>query len=144
MRDELVKIFNLKKICKNYSLGKLKIILLQRLEAILKIPAKTLSAAAIQKRLIVQKIGLVNSLLYTPDGTNNLAERELRPIVINKKISHGSDTFAGMETTAILGSIIQTLSKNEENFIPQLRIYLTDGVKEKYQQYLHSAYFDSS
>ena len=30
MRDELVKIFNLKKICKNYSLGKLKIILLQR------------------------------------------------------------------------------------------------------------------
>lgn len=147
MRDELVKIFNLKKTCKDYPSEKLKTILLQRLEVILKIPAKTVSAAAIQKRLMVQKIGLVNSLLYTPDGTNNLAERELRPVVINKKISHGSDTFAGMETTAILGSIIQTLSKKskkEENFIPQLQMYLTEGIKEKNQQYLHSAYFDSS
>jgi len=144
IRDELVKIFNLKKICKDYPSGKLKIILLQRLEAILKIPPITRSITNIQKRLIVQKIGLVNSLLYTPDGTNNRAERELRPIVINKKISHGSDTFQGMETTAILGSVIQTLSKKEEDLIPQLQMYMTEGVKEKYQQYLHSAYFDSS
>lgn len=65
-------------------------------------------------------------------------------MVINKRISFGSDTYSGMETTAILGSIIQTLSKKEDYFLPTLKSYLQTGVKEKYPQYLHNAYFDSS
>lgn len=144
IRDKLVTLYRLKKEYSDYSLKKLEFILLAKLDEILQIQSSNSSIKAIQKRLRVQKEGLVRALLYTPDGTNNLSERELRPIVINKKISYGSDTFAGMETTAILGSIMQTLSKTNEPFIPRLRQYLQEGVQEKHQQYFHQAYYDSS
>ena len=144
IRDQIVFLYNLKKEHPHYSLQQRELILTNTLNEILHIQSSNNSIKAIQKRLKVQKEGLVKALLCTPDGTNNLAERELRPIVINKKISYGSDTFAGMETTAILGSIMQTLAKTDEPLIPRLGQYLQDGVREKYQQYLHSAYFDSS
>lgn len=144
IRDKLVALYRLKKEYSDYSLKKLEFILISKLNEILQIQSSNSSVQAIQKRLRVQKEGLVRALLCTPDGTNNLAERELRPMVINKKISYGSDTFYGMETTAILGSIMQTVSKTDEPLIPRLRQYFQEGVQEKYKQYFHQAYYDSS
>lgn len=144
IRDKLVNLYRLKKERSDHSLRRLEFILIEELNKILKIKSQSSSIKAIQQRLRVQKDGLVKALIYAPDGTNNLAERELRPIVINKKISYGSDTFAGMETTAILGSIIQTLSKTDEPLFPRLKQYLQAGVLKEHQQYIHEAYYDSS
>lgn len=144
LKDGLVNIYRIKSNHPEYSLEKLESVLRQRLDVVLNIRSTNQSIVAIQKRLKTQKEGLINSLLYTKDGTNNLAERELRPMVINKKISNGSNTFSGMETTSIIGSIVQTLSKKEENVIPNLTLYLQEWIKEKYQQYSHTAFYDSS
>jgi transposase len=42
---------------------------------------------------------------------NNLAERELRPLVIARKISFGSQSDAGAKTREILMTVLQTLKK---------------------------------
>lgn len=144
LRDELVKIYHLKKEHPEYSLEKLKNFLDIRLTNILKIESTNIPILKIQERLQIQKEGLINGLLFTKDGTNNLSERELRPLVINKKIQNGSNTFSGMETTAVLGSVVQTISKSENNFIQPLKDYLQAGVKEKSWQYSHTAFIDSS
>lgn len=44
---------------------------------------------------------------------NNFAERELRPLVIARKISFGSQSDAGAKTREILMSILHTLSKRK-------------------------------
>jgi len=100
----------------------------------------------IQKRLKTQKDGLIRALLITPDGTNNLAERDLRGTAIQKRISYGSDTFEGMQTTAIIGSIVHTIEKQKEydQFLPTLKTYLHDGIDSSYPQYSHTPYYDTS
>lgn len=144
LRDELVRIYRIKMTHPEYSRDKLKNILNIRLDQVLKVNSKNQSILNIQNRLKTQKEGLINSLLYTNDGTNNLAERELRNMAIKKRISFGSASFSGMETTAIIGSIMQTLGKKEENLIPSLQSYLRMGIQGKYQQYTHTAFYDSS
>jgi len=42
---------------------------------------------------------------------NNLAERDLRPTVIARKVSFGSSSDAGAKTRSILMSILHTLNK---------------------------------
>jgi len=42
---------------------------------------------------------------------NNLAERELRPLVIARKISFGSQSDAGTRTREILMTVLHTLKK---------------------------------
>ena len=42
---------------------------------------------------------------------NNLAERELRPLVIARKISFGSQSDAGAKTREILMTVLHTLKK---------------------------------
>jgi hypothetical protein len=78
------------------------------------------------------------------NGTNNLSERELRNMAIKRNLSYGSDTYLGMENTAIIGSVMQTLHRNKDKpFIPTLKTHLQTGMQEKYQQYIHTAYYDS-
>lgn len=145
LREELVTIYRIKKEHPQYSRTELEQILNNRLEKVLEISSDNTAILAIQHRLKEQKTGLINSLLYTKDGTNNLAERELRPMVINKHISNGSNTFSGMETSAVLGSIVQTVSrKKDTDFLPALTSYLQQGIKEKYRQYLHTPQYDTS
>jgi transposase len=55
------------------------------------------------------------------DPTNNISERELRDLVIQRTISHGSKTKRGAHTTAILMSLIQTLRLNKKNVLQELR-----------------------
>ena len=42
---------------------------------------------------------------------NNRAERELRPTVIARKVSFGSQSDAGAKTREVLMSVVQTLAK---------------------------------
>ena len=49
------------------------------------------------------------------DPTNNISERELRHLVIIRKISNGSRSTRGANATAMLLSVIQTLRMNKKN-----------------------------
>ena len=46
---------------------------------------------------------------------NNRAERELRPLVIARKISFGSQSAQGLQTREVLMSVLQTLRKRTDN-----------------------------
>jgi len=58
------------------------------------------------------------------DPTNNISERELRALVIIRKISGGSRSTRGANTTAMLLSIIQTLRYNKQSVLHGLRAIL--------------------
>lgn len=101
----------------------------QQMDALLAHPSPDPTTQALQHRLREQKDGLIRALLVSPNGTNNFAEQELRPLALARKISYGSDTYTGMETTATLASIVQTLVRTKrEVFFPTLKSYLQHGV----------------
>ena len=58
------------------------------------------------------------------DPTNNISERELRALVIIRKISNGSRITRGANATAMLLSIIQTLRFKKENVLEGLQTIL--------------------
>lgn len=100
----------------------------ERMQQLLALPARTPSATAIRTRLLVQQEGLVTALFITPNGTNNFAEQELRPMALARRISYGSDTYTGMETTAVLASVVQTIMRTNQNeFFPLLQASLREG-----------------
>lgn len=130
LKDELVSIYQLKDTLDK---PELEIILREKLASIVNRKFTQAPALKVQNRIKEQKEGLINALLYTKDGTNNLAERELRQIVLSRKISFGSDTYQGMETTAILASIVQTACRDKDSdFFNQLEKSIRQGVKRKY------------
>ncbi len=51
------------------------------------------------------------------DGTNNAAERAVRPGVIARKIMGGNRSEKGAENYEILMSVVQTLKKNGKNIV---------------------------
>ena len=51
------------------------------------------------------------------DGTNNAAERALRPAVIARKVSGGSRSEKGAKNYEILMSAVQTLHQNDKNLV---------------------------
>lgn len=55
---------------------------------------------------------------------NNLAERELRPLVIARKISFGSHSDAGAKTREILMSTLLSLKKSKGNVVGELKTFL--------------------
>ena len=57
----------------------------------------------------------------TIPADNNLAERELRPLVIARKISFGSQSDAGARTREILMTILQTLKKRTDDVTTAFR-----------------------
>jgi transposase len=58
------------------------------------------------------------------DATNNISERELRALVIIRKISNGSRSKRGANATAMLLSVIQTLRFKGENVLQGLQAIL--------------------
>jgi hypothetical protein len=142
-KDELVACYH----CKEQYTGKeLKQTLRTKLDRLINLKTNHTSILNIQKRLQTQKDGLVQALLITPDGTNNHSEQELRGMAIARRISYGSDMFSGMQTTAIMASIVQTIGKQQDKdqFIPTLRTYLQQGIQKAYPQYSHTSYYDTS
>ena len=61
------------------------------------------------------------------DSTNNISERELRALVIIRKISNGSRSTRGANATAMLLSVIQTLRFKGENVLKGLQIILKNA-----------------
>jgi hypothetical protein len=55
------------------------------------------------------------------DATNNISERELRKLVIIRKISNGSRSTRGANATAMLLSVIETIRLNKGNIVQELQ-----------------------
>ena len=76
---------------------------------------------AVRNRLNKQRDHLFTFLDYDGvDATNNLAERQLRPAVIARKISCGNKTPNGAQTWQILASLAATCVQRATSFIAAL------------------------
>jgi transposase len=64
---------------------------------------------------------------------NNLAERDLRPTVIARKVSFGSQSDAGAHTRGILMSVLHTLKKRHMDVVAQLKRVLDQLAFNLYQ-----------
>ena len=60
------------------------------------------------------------------DSTNNISERELRALVIIRKISNGSRSTRGAHATAMLLSLVQTLRLQNQNVLEGLHKILNN------------------
>ncbi len=61
------------------------------------------------------------------DGTNLLAEREVRPAVVVRKLSAGNRTDAGAETHAVLMSVLRTLVRQGRDVLGAMTALLRGG-----------------
>jgi transposase len=61
---------------------------------------------------------------------NNLAERDLRPTVIARKVSFGSQSDAGAHTRSILMTVVHTLRKRGEDVAARLTYALDELAKD--------------
>src|SRR6266481_7835797 len=76
---------------------------------------------AVRKRLNKQRDHLFTFLDHDGvDATNNLAERQLRPAVIARKISCGNKTQNGARTWQILTSLAATCAQRTTSFIAEI------------------------
>jgi len=66
------------------------------------------------------------------DPTNNISERELRHLVLIRKISNGSRSTRGAAATAILLSVTQTLRMNKKNMLEGLKEILNNPTASGY------------
>ncbi len=142
LRDRLVDLYQTIRENPEYAKEEKEIILRSELDSILSIKTADKIVKNIQQRIVTQKEGLILALLITEDGTNNLAEREFRQLAISRNISYGSDTYGGMETTAILASVVQTVFRDKTKpFFPTITSYLHQGIQQKHFQYKHTPLF---
>ena len=84
----------------------------QKIIAVIRSPAQHLAIRALQDLFHTHQHRLYHWMQdrrVPPD--NNLAERDLRPTVIARKVSFGSSSDAGAKTRSILMSVLQTLNK---------------------------------
>jgi hypothetical protein len=101
------------KLCRNLEIQADRLIL----------PEQTGMAEKVANRLRKQRDHLFTFLYHDEvDATNNLAERQLRPAVISRKISCGNRTAKGAQTYQILASIAATSN--------QLNLSFQNKVKE--------------
>ena len=61
------------------------------------------------------------------DATNNLAEREIRPAVIARKLSAGNRTDEGAETHAVLASVLRTCRRQGRDILEAVVALLRHG-----------------
>ncbi len=72
----------------------------------------------VRQRLSKQRDHLFTFLDHEPvQATNNLAERQLRPAVIARKISCGNKTEPGARTWEVLASLAATCKQRGESFL---------------------------
>jgi transposase len=74
---------------------------------------------------------------------NNRAERELRPLVIARKISFGSQSERGLHTREVLMSILLTLSKQTQNAFEKL-VQALDALASNPKRHPYPLLFNSS
>jgi transposase len=84
--------------------------------------------ARLAKRLRKQRDHLLRFLDHDGvDATNNLAEREIRPAVIARKLSAGNRTEAGSETHSVLASVLRTCRRQGRDILGVLGELLRHG-----------------
>lgn len=84
--------------------------------------------ARLARRLRKQREHLLRFLDHDGlDATNNLAEREIRPAVIARKLSAGNRTEAGAETHAVLASVLRTCRRQGKDILATLGELLRRG-----------------
>jgi transposase len=84
--------------------------------------------ARLAKRLRKQRGHLLRFLDHDGvDATNNLAEREIRPAVIARKLSAGNRTESGAETHAALASLLRTCRRQGRDILGSLGDLLRHG-----------------
>jgi hypothetical protein len=89
----------------------------QKVLQLLAQPRPTHTEEKVRRRLEKQKDHLFTFLDHAEvDATNNLAERQLRPAVIARKVSCGNKTLAGAHTWEILASLAATCTQKGESF----------------------------
>ena len=75
----------------------------------------------VRHRLAKQQDHLLTFLDFPAlEATNNLAERQLRPVVISRKLSCGNKTMKGATTWSVLASLAATCQQRGDSFIEQV------------------------
>ena len=83
---------------------------------------------AIQTRIGNQNMDLLTALLYeNVPLTNNHAERMIRPMVVTRKISGGSQSDRGAATHAVNMSVMQTIALKSQSFLEEVTRILCEG-----------------
>lgn len=76
----------------------------------------------IQTRISNQGNNLITALIYEDVPlTNNLAERSLRPLVVTRKISQGSQSPEGAKTHMVNMSVFQSILLQGKDLLPSLK-----------------------
>ena len=84
-------------------------------------------AARLAKRLLRHRTELTRFLWDKHlDGTNNAAERALRPAVVMRKITGGSRSAAGAQAWAKLASLMRTASQQGRNVLETVKQLLVE------------------
>ena len=93
-------------------------------------PPRTGAEERIRLRIAKQRDHLFTFLDH-PDveATNNLAERQLRPAVISRKLSCGNKTEAGARTWETLASLAATCQQTGTSFVD----FVTNALTEQHQ-----------
>lgn len=104
------------------------------IEAAMKHPARHLGIRHIQDIFRKNKKRLYH---WAKDrevpADNNLAERDLRPTVIARKVSFGSQSDAGAETRSVLMTVLHTIKKRGLDAASHLKWVLDELAKEMNQ-----------
>jgi Transposase IS66 family. len=88
----------------------------QKTQELLSTPRQGLEEK-VRRRLHKQRDHLLTFLDHPEvDATNNLAERQLRPAVIARKLSCGNKTARGARTWEVLASLAATCAQRRESF----------------------------
>jgi transposase len=84
--------------------------------------------ARLAKRLCKHRAHLLNFLDHDGlDATTKLAEREIRPAVIARKLSAGNRTEEGAETHAVLASVLRTYHRQGRDTLEAVVALLRNG-----------------
>lgn len=95
------------------------------MKKIINLPAKHLGIQRMQELFIENEHRLFHWARNKDiPAENNLAERDIRPTVIARKVSFGSVTEQGAKTRSILVSLLQTLKKRHRDPTIKLKIAL--------------------
>lgn len=106
--------------------------LAKNIQLIINTPFTSSDTLRIQTRVRNQNRNLLTAVLY-PDVplTNNHAERNIRPLVVTRKISGGSRSFLGAQTHMTNMSIFQTIKLKNLPLISTLKAHLLQGALGK-------------
>jgi len=97
-----------------------------KLDQLLKVPYDEPNAKRIAKRMTRHRKELTAFLWDKAlDGTNNAAERALRPAVVARKISGGSRSGNGAQAWAVLASLLRSAGQQGQRLLETVQAMLT-------------------